>query len=319
MPYGGEPPLLPPRVQTFFTDSGRSSLRLILENGFRNKRFLLPNFLCPVIVSVLNEYNVQFDTYPISNTLIPLWEGVDMSTIDVVYVIRYFGTTEMIFPSLREDQWLIEDCVFLPFFEKETTHPNWIGFNSFRKSTALPEGSRIQSTQSLDTQKQLTTNAPFVQHKRQAQYLKDRFLREGIGEEAEYLKFFKFGEMQLTQQEGIHRIGDQTIEELTQFAIQYEGEKNVRQNQKRLIELRLPENVIPLVVDYPTVVPLRVQHRDQLRARLADKGFYLPIHWAGGVDWGHSLFDEIISIPLSSRYNDQQIEWLISAIKQGWE
>ena len=58
-PIGGEMPFEhDERLHTYLTDSGRSSLRLILQSGFARRKFLLPDFLCDVIPRVFEELGV---------------------------------------------------------------------------------------------------------------------------------------------------------------------------------------------------------------------------------------------------------------------
>ena len=58
---GGELCLKDEDSKIFFTDSGRSSLRLFLRNIDKNKKILIPNFLCEVIVEILEEENIKMN------------------------------------------------------------------------------------------------------------------------------------------------------------------------------------------------------------------------------------------------------------------
>ena len=69
---GGELCLKDEDSKIFFTNSGRSSLRLFLRNIDKNKKILIPNFLCEVIVKILEEEvtNIQIDFIETGNSLI---------------------------------------------------------------------------------------------------------------------------------------------------------------------------------------------------------------------------------------------------------
>ena len=125
----------------FFTDSGRSSLRLFLRNIDKNKKILIPNFLCEVIVKILEEENIKYEFYNILNDL-----SIDKTTVvnkvfDIFYVINYFGMLLDTSKIKLDDKIVVEDNVFLYDFYNINNYKNWFAFNSFRKSK---NGKRIE-------------------------------------------------------------------------------------------------------------------------------------------------------------------------------
>ena len=56
---GGEAELEKSELNEYFTDSGRSSIRLIL-NRLRGKIFLIPNYICEIIVKIFDEYEAEY-------------------------------------------------------------------------------------------------------------------------------------------------------------------------------------------------------------------------------------------------------------------
>ena len=49
---GGELEAKNIKDNVYFTDSGRSSLRLFIRSGYQSKKFLIPNYFCEVIENI---------------------------------------------------------------------------------------------------------------------------------------------------------------------------------------------------------------------------------------------------------------------------
>ena len=64
---GGEAELRQNELNEYFTDSGRSSIRLIL-NKLKGKYFLIPNHLCEIILKIFDEFEVNYSFYNIIKT-----------------------------------------------------------------------------------------------------------------------------------------------------------------------------------------------------------------------------------------------------------
>ena len=67
---GGELEVEDKRVNTFFTHSARASTRLFCRN-YPNKKILIPDFLCYIVVEVLEEENMDFDYYHVDEAQNP--------------------------------------------------------------------------------------------------------------------------------------------------------------------------------------------------------------------------------------------------------
>src|SRR5690606_23478901 len=91
-PFGGEPAwCADERTVSYLTDSGRSSIRLILLSGFERKRFLLPDFICEVVPRLFDELRVPYSFYRVREDLTVDPASVASLSFDVLYVVDYFG------------------------------------------------------------------------------------------------------------------------------------------------------------------------------------------------------------------------------------
>ena len=112
---GGEAELKKIDMNEYITDSGRSSLRLILQK-LKKKKFLIPNYLCEIILKILNEYEVNYSFYNIKKNLSIDNKSIIKQSYDAIYIINYFGKKHNIANIIDEEKFVIEDNVFLPKF-----------------------------------------------------------------------------------------------------------------------------------------------------------------------------------------------------------
>jgi len=59
---------------------------------------------------------------------------------------------------------------------------------------------------------------------------------------------------------------------------------------------------------------LKIKNKDEIKRRLMTKNIFLAVHWAqGSID--NILYQELVSIPLFTMYNDEEFQYLAQTIK----
>jgi hypothetical protein len=298
----------------YWTDSGRSSLRLALER-LSGRRFAVPDFLCGVVIDALRAHGIAFSLYHVNGDL-----SIDHASLgrdfDVLYTIDYFGKpTSLDRTCIPCDVLLLRDAVFTPANRHPVGQGDWVWFNSFRKISPLCDGSLIVSTLELDASRISAGVAPFVAAKHRAKVAKDAYLREGRGTEAAYVKLFEEGERLLDEQADIHSISPQSMARLLDFHEKLDCEAAARQRNYDLLRHRLADWAIDLGDGFKTFFVMRVNHRDALRQHLQERRIYLPAHWRDRHGFGNPLADQILSIPVDSRYRPAELEVIASHIR----
>lgn len=315
-PIGGEMPFVQVEgMHTYLTDSGRSSLRLILRSGFADRKFLLPDFLCSVVPRVLEESGVPHAYYRTQPGFGIDAESVRREDFDVLYVIDYFGARQRYRGLVGPRQWVVEDAVFLPWVECPEGLGNWIGFNSYRKISPLADGSLIRSTAPLAGNLIERAPAPFSAAKYQAKRTKFEYLNEGRHSEGLYLAQFAAAEEMVDRQAGIFPISGASLFNLLAFHRQFAEEYRVRASNYRFLETRLGRLGVSLQPDYPCLFVLDVDRRSELREHLRAQRIFLPVHWPNPGALDNPLYDRIISIPVDSRYGEQDLQRVVAAIE----
>lgn len=315
-PIGGELAVKKLNDKLFFTDSGRSSLKLFIRSGNKDKKFLIPDFLCSVIENVLKEENVEFEYYHIKEDLSIDKKSVLEKKFDVFYLINYFGEFIDSDGLNLDDKIVIEDNVFFYDFENRFNFKKWYGFNSFRKISYLADGSLVKTNLKISEDLINSSSAKFVENKYKAKNIKFNYLNCYKGEEREYLNLFEKGEEIINSQKEIFKISSESIYYLMQYELNKEqivSKKFYEMLYKEFESFCLNKNP-----SFYSFFVMKVKKRDELRKFLFSKNIFLPVHWPGD-KVKNPLYGEIISIPLFSAYSEKDIKYIISSIKEFYE
>lgn len=307
-------------LHSYFVDSGRSAIRLILQSGFKNKKWLLPDYLCQVIPRILDESKTKYEYYHINEDLTIDHKTITSKKFDVLCVIDYFGQDQKIDDfALNKKITVVEDCVFLPFVKPSVKANNWIGFNSLRKISSLADGSQIRSTFPLLIKRIKNKEATFPQIKYEAKTLKWKYLKEGGFSENKYLGLFNLGEETINKQTGIFRISDSSLSLLPDYYDNVQREYEIRRKNFGVLNKALGPLCIQISTAYPSHCVLAVKNRDKLRVYLFTKRIYLPVHWPKFSGVHNTLYDNAISIPIDSRYSEKEMTDIAGNILKFYE
>ncbi len=300
----------------YLTDSGRSSLRLLL-NGLSFKNFLIPDFLCSIVIDVFEQLEIKYSFYTVEKDLSIDFSKINMEDYDVIYLINYFGKTNAeYFQYIAGDQIVVEDMVFQPSVTKPPALKNWIGFNSFRKISAIADGSLIRSTIPLDLTLISSDESPAVELCYKGKYAKYNFIKGSTFlSERDYLQYFEEAERKLDNQRQIYSMSHKSLFKLFDYLVNYTVEEDIR--EKNYLELldQLSEYSINNEAKRKQLFVMSVENRDDLKKYLAEKGIYLPIHWPNTYDIKNPLYDRVISIPVDSRYSTQDMKRIAKVLK----
>ncbi|PSV45697.1 hypothetical protein [Photobacterium indicum] len=315
---GGEQELCNKSYFSEVTNSGRASLRLIIENtDLAGKHILVPNFLCEVILDVFKEYRITYSFYEVEETL-NYRMPANLDEYDAVYFINYFGFK---LPSLERSislcsQLVIVDDVFSPYPSVLARSKAWCSFNSLRKIAPVADFSLVYINNPI-TKTEVRYLDDFSDKKYQAKNLKYYYLHDEKGDEGEYLKLFSSAETLLDENVGIFSPSSRSLIEAIEFYSEIESERLVRQKNYELAKSLLPVDItLDMVSDFYSYLPIIIDSRNEVRRKLMDSNIFLAIHWPSTYGVENKLSQRILSLPLDSRYSSEDIEQLCLQIKQ---
>ena len=308
------------------TDSGRSSLRLILKSLPKKLRYALPDFLCKIIVDVFCEMKREFSYYKIKDDL-----SIDLDSIcsksDAIYIINYFGIniSKEVLSKNYEQKFIIEDNAFLPMLINKNGFKNWASFNSFRKISVVADGSIACATFPLKKEHIVNRPSKFYKIKYRAKSMKYKFCKqtEAINED-DYLKTFEKGEETIDMQHSIYTISNKSLKILPFISNNVEHEYAIRRaNLNTLLNGLESIYVDNKIIDrlkkeqYPAAAVLKVQKKEAFRRHLATAKIYTMINWPRFHE-GPSikLYDSLLSLPIDSRYGSCDLKRMAKVINQ---
>lgn len=313
-PIGGELALNSPAEDLFFTDSGRSSLRLFIRSGNKDKKFLIPDFLCQIIEDVLKQEKVLYNFYKINSDLSIDETSIINKEYDVFYFINYFGALQNVANLNIYNKIVIEDNVFFYDFQNHNNFKSWFAFNSFRKVTPFADGSLIKTNIFIDKNLINPEESFFCEKKYLAKDLKFKYLNTKTDiSESNYLKYFEEGENILNKQNEIFSISKKTMYYLSI----YNSSAKIRKSKINFEYLYKDLSIFWLnksLVEYNFFV-MKVENRDLLREYLFSKNIFLPVHWSDS-STKNILSNQVISIPMFSEYDLNDMIYIVQNIRE---
>lgn len=312
---GGEQELAQQGHFRELTNSGRSSLRWIIESAqLQSKRLLLPDFLCEVILDVLAEYHIDVDFYSVDSQLgyqLP----DDVSHYDALYLIKYFGATtasfELAITTFK--RCIIVDDVFSPYPQVLDIRQSWYSFNSLRKISAVADFSMLYSNQPLKPL-DLKPLAEFAALKYQAKQYKYAYFNAAEGEEQTYLRLFNQGESCLDEYRGIFSPSSRSVLESINFYQNLDAERALRCKNYAVVCELLSGYCLPIQNNCYSFAPILLPNRDAVRRRLMGYNIFLAVHWPEAAIVTNKLSRAILSIPLDSRYSEYDMREICQCI-----
>ncbi len=312
-PIGGEIEVQLSNTKSYFTDSGRSSLRLFLRSSNnKDKKYLIPDFYCFIIESIFIEENINYSFYKINKDLSFNEEEILTNDFDVLYIINYFGNTTKLNSLLFDNKIVIEDNVFFLDFENKENYKNWFAFNSFRKVSKLSSGSLIKTNLRIDTNLISSDDAPFHNLKKLAKNIKYEYIHEDLHCEKDYIDKFNEAEDRINLQKNVYSMHSDSISTL--IAMNTKEEQVIRKKRFNLFFKLFPEECLNKNPLYYSYFVMSIDNRDEFRKKLMDDNIFLPIHWPKS-STSNKLYENIISIPLFEIYTELDFLYLIDKIK----
>ena len=310
---GGELEMKISDYKSYFTDSGRSSLRLFLRSSNnKEKKYLLPDFFCSVIETIFKEEDINYSFYRINQDLTFNIGEILKEDFDVLYIINYFGKQAKMESSLLDNKIVIEDNVFFFNYDNNLNYKNWFAFNSFRKISKLSSGSMIKTNLKINTELIKISDAPFHHLKNIAKNIKYEYINNNLYTEQDYLEKFNESEESINIQSDIFTMNSKNISLLLSLNINTEQEIK-KKRFKKLLNL-FSDECINKEGQYYSYFVISIANRDEFRKKLMNDNIFLSIHWPKSTTH-NELYSNIISIPLFEGYSDLEFSHIIDKIK----
>jgi dTDP-4-amino-4,6-dideoxygalactose transaminase len=323
----------PPIKDALFLNGGRACLSVIADYLYANEKnqILLPAYLCPSILDVLDQHSINFTFYNINQDFSIDVEDLLEKAVSqrVIYFINYFGFQHSL-AALSVLRRLQADGMLLIEDNAQAGFPsNTIGdfcFNSMRKFVAVDGGyltTRINLPQFHYQQNNpINHRLPLIrEYRRQLR----SYLFEGCGSYVDLEHLFNQAE-RCYDQDGVI-LGDvderKKIEQLDWQAIKSVRRNNYEYLLNRIGDLPGITPIFPALQDdmMPLGLPVYVSwfSRDRLIELLAEESISLTVHWDALVCDPRtqnnpeivSMAENILTLPVDQYTSMSQLNYLV--------
>ena len=306
--------------KNYYTDSGRSSLKLFLYN-YKKHRYLIPNFICPDVISAFREKNIKFNYYKIDHNGNINYADLKkkLENVDVIYLINYFGNYEKLpntIYNLINSKIVIEDNTFILNFNNIRKFKNWFAFNSLRKISSAIDGSLIKTNLNLSKKILSKKKSPCSKYMALSKKNYKLYKKTNQKKYDEYsIKYLVRYESMLKKQKGIYNISVSSKNILSKLIINSHEDENYKKSNFLYFNKNIKKEklFIDNITSYSFII-IKLKNSKVVKEKLKKFGIYLPIHWSNKFKLKNSLYNNTISIPLISYYKKDYLNEVSSRI-----
>lgn len=304
--------------------TARSALTL-LARSLHPKTVWLPSYLCEVLMGAIPVHLMEVRFYPIDENLRIAGEDwlSEIQANDIVLFIDYFGFnhwTDWGAEARRRGAWVVQDAAQALLSKQFNKHSHYVIFSP-RKFVGIPEGGILSALNGAELPNESLVSPPGLwwMEATKASILRAEYDRHG-GSRGWFEIFQK------TEAEGPSepfRMSDLSLLILKNAVDWRKVSQRRRDNYKFLAselgQIALFPELTSEVV--PLGFPVRLKDRDHIRQTLFSEKIYPQVHWpiAGVVpatfESSHRLANEIMTLPCDQRYNQSDMERVVSQLK----
>lgn len=299
--------------------SGRTAIDFVLSDIEDDLKIVyMPDYCCASMVEPFldNNYKIVYYSVDLINNNYIIDVNIKCS---VFFAISYFGYQSKIVDKYisifsKKNVTVIEDITHRLLCNNNYCNDSYYLICSLRKWFPVISGGLAVNVhskfKSSVLEKKLTIDSRFVDLKKEAMDKKRDYMSGKTNKKEEYLELYnKSNNM-------VHDYKNKAIDELSikiLNGIDYKKIREKRISNSLKIEKKLKNSKkIRLIFkledgDCPLFVPVIIENRDEVRAKLIKNNIYLPVHWPNNNIY-NKLHDIELSLVNDQRYSEKDIE-----------
>lgn len=292
-------------------DCGRNCVAYLAE--LRSiKALWLPDWLCISVNGVCEREGIAAYTYAIGEDMLPLYD-FKVGTDEWLYLVDYYGqlrakdVDEALHRS--EGRLIIDETHGLYRHAWEGADTLW----TCRKWLGVPDGAYVVTKDGL----RLSRELPRAESRGRMSHILGRTERPS----SEFLDAHREADASFVL-EPVSRMS--VIAESLLAATDHEAVKIKRSENWAVLQAGLGDmNLLALrTPEVPFMYPMLVQSSEGLRAKLAQRGVFVPILWPNVLADERSgptakrYARDVLPLPIDQRYGTDDMEYVIEAVKQ---
>lgn len=314
-----------------YTFSGRTAIETVLRNITSKKKALLPEYCCDSILVPFRHLGVDYNFYSVKLNDEGIFIKINEESLfasDILYLVNYFGFKidfpEDLINRFRQAGGIVIEDITHSLFSNRPYHycSDWV-LASLRKWGALLDGGFcwcIKETPEIKPSLMPSDN--FIEKKRKAMLLKEKYIKTGVGEKQDFLSLYAETNHELSEYYSNTAISVESLKIFRRWNIDKIRKQRVKNAVCLYSELKDLVGIKPLFkenkIQCPLFVPIIVksEKRDLIRKKLIENNIYCPIHWPIPKDRPKSrLYDVEISLICDQRYNEGDMKRIGKILK----
>lgn len=312
------------KLSKFLYVNGREGFASILKKIKLNKidKIYIPNYICSSLLNVIKRFELNIHFYDIDNNFDFSIPNVKNS---LILVINYFGKKKNIDPKLFNKNIIIEDKTLQIINLKKIQNfkkKNYYYFGSLRKiftSLICGYSSILNKSKKKDYKIEQLQMECFAATLLRKEYLNNLNYIKSKKIEKIYLDIFKNLEIHFEKNLHKFKVNDNILNQLSKTS--FKKEKLLRKENydliKKKINIKAKSNIIGNR-DF-TFFILFTKKKSQLIRFLLKYNIFLSNYWErprilNKKKLSHSLYENLIYLPIDSIYSKRKINFMISKI-----
>lgn len=316
--------------------SGRTALDFILRDILKMRTVQLahiPSYCCHTMVEpfLRNGISVKFyDVYVDDKNRLTA-EVPEVGDNEIFYYMTYFGFQTLngldVSGRVKHSAVCIEDMTHSCISTCSKSFADY-SYASYRKWTGFEGIAVAKKKEGVFVEIPQMENSKYTSMRRQAFFMKNKFITSGVGYKEEFLSLFDKAESLLEDDYVGYKPSLETMANFLSFdtsaitkarrnnaAILMEGLNNIP--EVKLMFSQLEQNDVPLFV--PIIVE---SNRSELRKHLIDNKIYCPIHWPlseyhkGISERAAEVYRKELSLVCDQRYDSDDMVRTVDCIRK---
>lgn len=304
--------------------SGRTAIETVLKEIPYVKKALLPSYCCESMIIPFQKAGINVELYDVWYDD-GLQYNIEISAdTDILLWCNYFGFSNIMpdFSSFIEHGGVIIEDITHSFLSSHQYHDqSCYHIASIRKWEPINCGGYCVAVNGkLHHIPHDVPSDDFLNIKQTAMKLKAEYLCDHDElKKLEFLRMFGESNSWLAANYSGLLIDQWSREYLSKVDIQRQRE--IRCSNAHVLYNGLKDNVQFMFkeeeMDCPLFVPILLsEKRSEVRAKLTDKKIYCPIHWPKPNGCESNLYDMELSLICDQRYNEEDMERIVSVLKE---
>jgi dTDP-4-amino-4,6-dideoxygalactose transaminase len=320
--------------------SGRNAIKALCQiTGRESTRVLLPVYTCETVIQPFLDEGWDVEYYYINKNLSinlkDFLKKINTFKPDVVYFQSYFGFdtlagSETLVNELHDRKIFVVEDITQSLFSSHFIEKADYYVTSFRKFFAIPDGGCLFSaTNSIDIAKKISDSRILQTAMSAFEKKRKYFENPSADKKEEFRKQYQILNQLISDNDDVSDISNESINVIEGCDKDFIQQKRKVNHDTLYAGLKEVDKLICIFDctkddETPLYLPVYVESLDrkELQRELAERNIYCPVIWPkpNEIDCldesAKYIYENILCFPIDQRYDEEDMMWIISTLKE---